>query len=103
MLSATPPRPLCRRSELVHRFKVRLGCDVGEGVGRSQQSVIVVRDDLGVLEIFAKDTEFIKALPVFRAVGVGWFAVNYFSEMTYGGRLAILFAGRKSLTSSDLR
>src|SRR5271157_1879824 len=26
--------------------KVRLGCDVGEGVGRSQ-SVIVVRDDLG--------------------------------------------------------
>ena len=32
--------------------KVRLGCDVGEGVGRSQ-SVIVVRDDLGVLENFA--------------------------------------------------
>ncbi len=32
--------------------KVRLGCDVGEGVGRSQ-SVIVVRDDVGVLEIFA--------------------------------------------------
>src|SRR5208282_4269390 len=56
LLSATPPRPLCRRSELVHRFKVRLGCDVGEGVGRSQ-SVIVVRDDLGVLEIFANQFE----------------------------------------------
>jgi hypothetical protein len=40
----------------VHRFKVRLGCDVGEGVGRSQ-SVIVVRDDLGVLEIFANQFE----------------------------------------------
>src|SRR5271157_3217147 len=51
-----PPRPLCRRSELVHRFKVRLGCDVAEGVGRSQ-SVIVVRDDLGVLEIFANQFE----------------------------------------------
>jgi len=36
--------------------KVRLGCDVGEGVGRSQ-SVIVVRDDLGVLEIFANQFE----------------------------------------------
>ena len=56
MRSATPLRPLCRRSELVHRFKVRLGCDVGEGVGRSQ-SVIVVRDDLGVLEIFANQFE----------------------------------------------
>src|SRR5208282_6422916 len=56
LLSATPPRPLCRRSELVHRFKVRLGCDVGEGVGRSQ-SVIVVRDDLGALEIFANQFE----------------------------------------------
>jgi len=32
--------------------RARLGCDAGEGVGRSQ-SVIVVRDDLGVLEIFA--------------------------------------------------
>ena len=41
---------------MVHRFKVRLGCDVGEGVGRSQ-SVIVVRDDLGVLEIFANQFE----------------------------------------------
>src|SRR5271157_370624 len=51
-----PPRPLCRRSELVHRFKVRLGCDVAEGVGRSQ-SVIVVRDDLGVLETFANQFE----------------------------------------------
>src|SRR5208282_3453383 len=56
LLSAKPPRPLCRRSELVHRFKVRLGCDVGEGVGRSQ-SVIVVRDDLSVLEIFANQFE----------------------------------------------
>ena len=37
-------------------WKVRLGCDVGEGVGRSQ-SVIVVRDDLGVLEIFANQFE----------------------------------------------
>ena len=27
--------------------------------------------------------------PVFRAVGVGWFAVNCFSAMSYGGRLAI--------------
>ena len=36
--------------------KVRLGCDVGEGVGRSQ-SVIVVRDDLGVLEVFASEFE----------------------------------------------
>ena len=36
--------------------KVRLGCDVGEVVGRSQ-SVIVVRDDLGVLEIFANQFE----------------------------------------------
>ena len=41
---------------MVHRFKVRLGCDVGEGVGPSQ-SVIVVRDDLGVLEIFANQFE----------------------------------------------
>jgi hypothetical protein len=41
---------------MVHRFKVRLGCGVGEGVGRSQ-SVIVVRDDLGVLEIFANQLE----------------------------------------------
>ena len=56
MLSAKPPRPLCRRSELVHDWKARLGCDVGEGVGRSQ-SVIVVRDDLGVLEIFANQFE----------------------------------------------
>ena len=56
MLSATPPRPLCRRSELVHDWKARLGCDAGEGVGRSQ-SVIVVRDDLGVLEIFANQFE----------------------------------------------
>ena len=37
-------------------IKARLGCDVGEGVGRSQ-SVIVVRDDLGVLEIFANQFE----------------------------------------------
>ena len=37
-------------------MKVRLGCDVGEGVGRSQ-SVIVVRDDLGVLEILANQYE----------------------------------------------
>jgi hypothetical protein len=36
--------------------KARLGCDAGEGVGRSQ-SVIVVRDDLGVLEIFANQFE----------------------------------------------
>ncbi|MGA2885949.1 MAG: hypothetical protein ABSE80_12475, partial [Halobacteriota archaeon] len=49
-------RPLCRRSELVHDWKARLGCDAGEGVGRSQ-SVIVVRDDLGVLEIFANQFE----------------------------------------------
>ena len=56
MLSATPPRPLCRRSELVHDWKARLGCDAGEGVGRSQ-SVIVVRDDLGVLKIFANQFE----------------------------------------------
>ncbi len=56
MLSATPPRPLCRRSELVHDWKARLGYDAGEGVGRSQ-SVIVVRDDLGVLDIFANQFE----------------------------------------------
>jgi len=56
MAPFVPARPLCRRSELVHRFKVRLGCDVAEGVGRSQ-SVIVVRDDLGVLEIFANQFE----------------------------------------------
>jgi len=56
LLSAKPPRPLCRRSELVHDWKARLGCNVGEGVGRSQ-SVIVVRDDLGVLEIFANQFE----------------------------------------------
>ena len=31
-------------------------CDAGEGVGRSQR-VIVVRDDLGVLEIFANQFE----------------------------------------------
>src|SRR5271157_2718432 len=43
------------------------------------------------------------ALPAFRAVGVVWFAVNCFSAMTYGGRLAILFTGRKPLRSSDLR
>ena len=52
---------------------------------------------LEILDIFSK------ALPVFRAVGIGWFAVNCFSVVTYGGRLAILFAGRKSLRSSDLR
>jgi len=40
----------------VHDWKARLGCDAGEGVGRSQ-SVIVVRDDLGVLEIFANQFE----------------------------------------------
>jgi len=39
LLSATPPRPLCRRSELVHDCKARLGCDVGEGVGRSQRGL----------------------------------------------------------------
>ena len=43
------------------------------------------------------------ALQVFRAVGVTWFAVNCFSATTYGGRLAILFTGRKPLRSSDLR
>jgi len=37
-------------------WKARLGCDAGEGVGRSQ-SVIVVRDDLGVLEILANQFE----------------------------------------------
>jgi len=36
--------------------RARLGCDAGEGVGRSQ-SVIVVKDDLGVLEIFANQFE----------------------------------------------
>ena len=56
MFSAKPPRPLFRRSELVHDWKARLGCDAGEGVGRSQ-SVIVVRDDLGVFEIFANQFE----------------------------------------------
>ena len=40
----------------VHDWKARLGCDAGEGVGRSQR-VIVVRDDLGVLEIFANQFE----------------------------------------------
>ena len=40
----------------MHDCKSRLGCDAGEGVGRSQ-SVIVVRDDLGVLEIFANQFE----------------------------------------------
>ena len=40
----------------MHDWKARLGCDAGEGVGRSQ-SVIVVRDDLGVLEIFANQFE----------------------------------------------
>ena len=44
-----------------------------------------------------------KALPMFRAVGVVWFAVNWFSAMTYGGKLAILFTGCKPLRSSDLR
>jgi len=34
--------------------RTRLGCDVGEGVGKSR-SVIIVRDDLGVLEILAND------------------------------------------------
>ena len=33
-----------------------LGCDVGEGVGKAH-SVIVVRDDVGVLEIFASQFE----------------------------------------------
>ena len=36
--------------------KVVLGCDVGEGVGKAQ-SVIVVRDGVGVLEIFASRFE----------------------------------------------
>ena len=45
----------------------------------------------------------IMVLPIFRAVGIVWFAVNCFSAMTYGGRLAILFAGRKLLRSSNLR
>ena len=49
------------------------------------------------------DLVFGLALPVFRAVGVGWFAVNCFSATTYGGRLAILFTRRKLLRSSDLR
>ena len=40
----------------MHDWKARLGCDAGGGVGRSQ-SVIVVRDDLGVLEIFANQFE----------------------------------------------
>ncbi len=40
----------------MHDWKARLGCDAGEGVGRSQ-SVIVVRDDLRVLEIFANQFE----------------------------------------------
>ncbi len=35
---------------------VVLGCDVGEGVGKAQ-SVIVVRDEVGVLEIFASQFE----------------------------------------------
>ncbi len=34
--------------------RTRLGCDVGEGVGKSR-SVIIVRDDLGVLEIMANE------------------------------------------------
>ncbi len=34
--------------------KVRLGCDVGEGIGKSR-SVIFVRDDLGVLEVQASE------------------------------------------------
>jgi len=34
--------------------QVVLGCDVGEGVGKSR-SVIIVRDDLGVLEITANE------------------------------------------------
>jgi len=33
LLSAKPPRPLCRRSELVHDWKARLGCDAGIGWG----------------------------------------------------------------------
>ena len=41
---------------LVHDWKARLGCDAVESVGRSQ-SVIVVRDDLGVLEIIANQFE----------------------------------------------
>ncbi len=36
--------------------RVVLGCDVGEGVGKAQ-SVIVVRDEVGVLEIFASQFE----------------------------------------------
>ena len=40
----------------MHDWKARLGCDAGEGVGRSH-SVVVVRDDLGVLEIFANQFE----------------------------------------------
>ncbi len=36
--------------------KVVLGCDVGEGVGKAQ-SVIVVRDDVGLLEIYASRFE----------------------------------------------
>ena len=31
---AKPPRPLCRRSELVHDWKARLGCDAGIGCRR---------------------------------------------------------------------
>ncbi len=34
--------------------RIRLGCDVGEGVGRSR-TVIIVRDDLGILEIYASE------------------------------------------------
>jgi len=36
--------------------KVRLGCDIGEGVGKAQ-SVIIVTDDLGVLEITSSQFE----------------------------------------------
>ena len=56
---------------------------------------------LNTLHPFVQLTQM--ALPVFRAVGIGWFAVNCFSAMTYGGRLAILFTERKLLRSSDLR
>ncbi len=36
--------------------RIVLGCDVGEGVGKAQ-SVIIVRDDVGVLEIYASRFE----------------------------------------------
>ena len=92
------PRNLRVSSRLSSRWKNRLP---GEECHDPAQGPVIPAQ-LGVA-VCARQGKSLKALPVFRAVGVGYFAVSCFSATTYDGRLAILFTGRKLLRSSDLR